>query len=151
MSSHQKPYLAGLVVVGAATLLFALGRVVIVLLAAHVLQGFSSAIVFTIGCGLLLDTVGQENIGQAIRFTDVGLNLGVFIGPIMGRFLYQWGGYFPVFIPAFVLIGVEVLLRLMAFTKDRSAEAAESQPPSKPILEPALLETAKSVKQSMAH
>ena len=135
LASRQKSYLGGLLVVGAATLLFALGRTVAILLVARLLQGFSSAIVFTIGCALLLDAVGQESIGQAMGYTGVGLTLGVLLGPIVGGFLYQWGGYFQVFVPTFVLIGIEIILRFMVVTaKHRTAETG-SRASSNPVLE----------------
>ena len=134
MPSLQIPYIAGIAVVGAATLLLALGRTVVTLLIARLLQGFSSAIVFTVGCAILLDAVGQENIGQAMGYTGVGLTLGVLLGPIIGGLLYQSGGYFHVFIPAFVLIGMEILLRLMVITEKSTTAGTPSEAPSEPIL-----------------
>lgn len=103
----------GLALLGAGTLCFALGKTLPMLLAARILQGSSSAVVFTIGYALLFDVVGGEHIGQAMGYTATAMSIGLLVGPIMGGSLYEYGGYIHVFIPAFVLIPIEVVLRMM--------------------------------------
>ena len=49
-----------------ASLLLYLGQTVAVLALGRVLQGFSAAVVWTIGLALCLDTVGPENLGKTI-------------------------------------------------------------------------------------
>ncbi|MCJ1230467.1 hypothetical protein MMC12_007141 [Toensbergia leucococca] len=83
------------------------------------LQGLSSAIVFTVGYTLLFDVVGMQRIGQAMGYTSIGLSLGLLLGPVIGGVLYEYGGYFHVFLPAFALIIVEIVLRFMIIDEKR--------------------------------
>lgn len=66
----------------------------------------------TLGYALLNDVVGAEHIGKATGYTSVALSLGLFMGPVIGGVLYEYGGYFRVFFPAFCLITVEMILRV---------------------------------------
>ncbi|KAE8353685.1 major facilitator superfamily domain-containing protein [Aspergillus coremiiformis] len=109
-TTRKDPFLLGLIVVGGATLLTALTTSLPLLLLARVLQGVSTASVFTIGYSLLLDTVGTKRIGTALGFTSMSLSLGLFAGPIIGGFIYDIAGYTAVFAPAFALILLEILL-----------------------------------------
>lgn len=111
--TRQLPFLLGLIILGGATLLFSLTTSLPLIVLARILQGFSTAIVFTIGFSLMLDSVGNERIGHAVGFTSMSLSMGLLGGPIVGGFIYDSAGYFAVFIPAFVLIAVEIILRLL--------------------------------------
>ena len=64
--TRQLPFLVGLTALLGATLLFAFGKSLPVLVVARVLQGISAAVVWTIGLALVLDTVGPENLGKTI-------------------------------------------------------------------------------------
>ncbi|KAL2049491.1 hypothetical protein ABVK25_010286 [Lepraria finkii] len=58
----------------------------------------------------------------------MALSLGLLLGPVIGGFLYEYGGYFQVFLPAFGLLAVEMILRLMIIDPERPAlVAANSQ------------------------
>ncbi|KNG79859.1 hypothetical protein ANOM_011824, partial [Aspergillus nomiae NRRL 13137] len=111
--TRQGPFLLGLVIVGGATLITALTTSLPLFLLARVLQGLSTSSIFTIGYSLLLDTVGTNHIGSALGFTNLGLSLGLFAGPIIGGFIYDIAGYVAVFAPAFALIIIETTLCLL--------------------------------------
>lgn len=113
ISSRQTPFIFGLLALGATTVLFAVGTTLPVLLVARILQGLSGAITFTIGSTLLFDAVGKEGIGRAMGYTSMSVSLGILTGPVTGGLLYEYGGYVHVFIPAFVLIAVDIISRLM--------------------------------------
>lgn len=122
------PFLLGLIILGGVILLFSLTTSLPLIVLAGVLQGFSTAIVFTIGFSLLLDNVGNERIGHAVGFTSMSLSLGLFAGPIVGGFIYDSAGYFAVFIPAFALITLEVVLWLLLRPVPRVGPSLDSQP-----------------------
>lgn len=65
-SSRQLPFLVGLTALLISTLLLFLGQTVAVLAVARILQGISAAVVWTVGLALILDTVGQENLGKTM-------------------------------------------------------------------------------------
>ena len=136
MSSRQMPFLFGLLALGATTILFALGTTLPILLIARTLQGLSGAITFTIGSTLLFDAVGKEGIGQAGGYTSMSLSLGILTGPVVGGLLYDYGGYVHVFIPAFVLIAVDIVLRLMVVCEKRepSTKLEETTTETEPLL-----------------
>lgn len=66
VSTRQAPFLLGLTALLGATALLFLGRTVEVLLLARILQGMSSAVVWSIGLALIIETVGAENLGKTI-------------------------------------------------------------------------------------
>lgn len=92
------------------------------------LQGLSGAITFTIGSTLLYDAVGKEGIGQAGGYTGMSISLGILTGPVIGGLLYEYGGYIHVFIPAFVLIAVDIILRLMVVCEKRAGPTKVEEP-----------------------
>ncbi|KAL8724180.1 MAG: hypothetical protein Q9166_008096 [cf. Caloplaca sp. 2 TL-2023] len=108
---------------------FALATTVWALLAARILQGFSTAIVHTIGYTLLTEAVEKEHLGKAMGYTSMALSSGLLIGPVLGGVLYEYCGYFQVFLPAFGLITIEVMLRCMVVEKEKKQPNA-SIPPS---------------------
>ena len=110
--SRQTPFVVGLLALGATTALFAGGNTLPTFVIARILQGLSGAVTFTLGSTLLFDVVGQEGIGRATGYTGMSVSLGILTGPAVGGVLYEYGGYVHVFIPAFVLIAVDIILRL---------------------------------------
>lgn len=77
-SSRQVPYVGGLSALIAATIMFFLGQSLPVLIVARILQGASSAFVWTVGLALCIDTVGPENLGKTIgsvRFLASSLSI----------------------------------------------------------------------------
>lgn len=62
---------------------------------------------------MVLDAVGIEGIGRASGLISMSLSLGLFSGPIVDGFLYDWSGYFAVFVPAYGLICLEICLRML--------------------------------------
>ncbi|KAI4088025.1 MAG: hypothetical protein L6R37_008254 [Teloschistes peruensis] len=62
---------------------------------------------------LLNQVVGPERIGKAMGYTSTAVSSGLLLGPVVGGFLYEFGGYFAVFYPAFGLLLMEAILRLL--------------------------------------
>ncbi|KAL8873065.1 MAG: hypothetical protein Q9174_001403 [Haloplaca sp. 1 TL-2023] len=76
---------------------------------------------------LLTDVVGSEHIGRSLGYTTTALTTALLLGPPLGGVLYEYGGYFQVFLPAFGLLVVELVLRLMI---------VEPKTPHKPSIPP---------------
>ncbi|KAL8668983.1 MAG: hypothetical protein Q9168_006415 [Polycauliona sp. 1 TL-2023] len=112
-SCRRAPFLLGLVALAGSTASFAVGNTLPILLMARLLEGISAAIVLTLGMALLNDVVGPDHIGKAIGYTTMATTMGLLFGPPLGGFLYEYGGYFQVFLPAFGLLAVEAVLRLL--------------------------------------
>ncbi|KAA6406674.1 MAG: hypothetical protein FRX48_09606 [Lasallia pustulata] len=130
--SRQTPFVLGLVTLGTSTLCFALGTTIPVLILARLLQGLSSAVVFTIGSALLVDIVGNDEMGKASGYTSMSITIGILLGPVAGGFIYNHEGYFAVFLPAFAFIGLDISLRFIAVVEKRIP--FESHPVESPNL-----------------
>ena len=113
LPSRRAPFLGSLCLVFLSTLCFAMAQKLWVLLAARLLQGFATAMVTVFGYALLNEVVGPENLGTAMGYTTMGLSFGLMIGPVIGGVLYDYFGYFLVFVPILCLLSLETVLRAM--------------------------------------
>ncbi|KAL9628408.1 MAG: hypothetical protein Q9164_007288, partial [Protoblastenia rupestris] len=52
-------------------------------------------------------------------FTGAAMSAGLLLGPVVGGVLYEYGGYFTVFLPALGLIVAEMFLRLVIVEEKR--------------------------------
>jgi MFS family permease len=112
-----------------STVIFCLGSSIAIFVIARLLQGGSSALTWTAGLALLSDTVGQVKIGKAMGFCSVGLNSGLFGGPIVGGLVLEKSGFTDVFIVTSVLITADLGLRLLV-VEQRCAQRYAPPPKS---------------------
>ena len=125
-SSRQAPFLAGLALTFAATILFAASKAPGLLILARCLQGASAGIVYTVGLALLVDTVGREGLGQWMGFVMIGFNIGTLLGPLLGGIIYTRLGYWPVFVVVLAVVASDFLLRIFMIEKPKAAKWTES-------------------------
>ena len=64
------------------------------LVAARVLQGCSASVVWVVALTLLADTVGSEQVGNAMGTAMLGSTVGTLAGPVLGGVVYQNAGYY---------------------------------------------------------
>ena len=110
-----------------STILFCLDSSVAVFVIARVLQGGSSAITWTAGLTLLVDTVGQDRLGKVMGFCSMGMNGALLLSPFVGGLVLDKSGYTSVFTITFVIIVVDLVLRILVVEK-----AAAQHPITKP-------------------
>ena len=123
--SRQAPFLTGLALTFAATILFAISKAPGLLLLARCLQGASAGIVYTVGLALLVDTVGRESLGQWMGFVMIGFNIGVLLGPTLGGVIYSKLGYWAVFVVVLAVVAFDFLLRIFMIEKRHAAKWEE--------------------------
>jgi len=116
-SSRRGPLLVGLGALGGATLLLCFGRGVGVLVVGRVLQGFSAAVVWTVGLALLVDTVGRGRVGECMGYVALAMSLAVLVAPVLGGVVFARAGWFAVFGMAGGLVGVDVVMRCLLVEK----------------------------------
>jgi MFS family permease len=116
-SSRRLPLLVGLVALAGSTVMLCLARTVALFVLGRILQGLAAAVVWTVGTALLVDTVGQKEIGEVLGYVSVGMSVGVLIGPLLGGVVYDKVGYYPVFYMSFGLIALDIILRLALVEK----------------------------------
>ncbi|KAJ5559112.1 hypothetical protein N7461_003084 [Penicillium sp. DV-2018c] len=128
--SRRWPLLFGLVALAAATALLCVGTNIALWITGRVFQGIAAAIVWTAGLALMVDTVGKDDLGQAIGYVSMAISLGTLGGPLLGGVVYQSGGYYAVFGLAFALIGIDILLRLLLIERRHAVKwlASEVKP-----------------------
>ena len=131
-SSRQAPFLTGLALTFAATILFATSKAPGLLVLARCLQGVSAGIVYTVGLALLIDTVGRESLGQWMGFVMIGFNIGTLLGPMLGGIIYTKLGYWPVFVVVLAVVASDLLLRVFMIEKGKAANWEQEKPCQKP-------------------
>lgn len=112
-SSRRTPLLLGLLALAGSTVMLCVGRNIGVIAAGRVLQGMSAAVVWVVGLALLVDTVGGDDIGQAMGYVGLAMSMGVLLAPLLGGVVFERAGYYSVWAMAFALIVLDIILRLV--------------------------------------
>ncbi|KAL8647674.1 MAG: hypothetical protein Q9210_005413 [Variospora velana] len=135
-TSRRMPLLVGLLALAGATLMLCFGNTIGVLVAGRILQGVSAAIVWTVGLALLVDTVGQKEVGQVMGFVSISMSIAILVAPLLGGVVYDRGGYYSVYYMAFALIVLDIILRIAMIEKkvahkwDKAAEPTSAPSPA---------------------
>ena len=111
--SRRVPFVLGLFALAGATVMLCLGSSIGLLVAGRLIQGISASVVATIGLALLADTVGPDQIGQAVGWVSLSMSLAILVAPMLGGLVYARAGYYAVYFMAFALIVFDVILRLL--------------------------------------
>lgn len=134
-TSRRLPLLVGLLALAAATLMLCFGSHIAVLVAGRILQGISAAIVWTVGLALLVDTVGQKEVGQVMGYVSISMSVAILVAPLLGGVVYDRAGYYGVYYMAFALIVLDIILRMTMIEKKVAGKwDREKEPISAPGL-----------------
>jgi len=93
------------------------GNSIGIFIGGRVLQGLSAAVVWTTGLALLVDTVGEEHIGEQMGYVGMGMSFAILLAPLLGGVVFNRSGYYPVFGMCFALIGIDIFFRLTMIEK----------------------------------
>lgn len=115
------PLLVSLLTLAGATILLCVGESVYVVFTSRLLQGLSSAAVYSVGLALLVDTVGREEVGQWMGFALSSSSIGLVVSPVLGGLVYSRSGYYAVFAMILSIILIDILLRVAAIEKKTAA------------------------------
>lgn len=116
-SSRRFPLLLGLLALSGATVLLYIGSSLPLLVTGRALQGMAAAMVRTAGISLLVDTMGQAELGQALGLAAATMEAAVLLGPLLGGLIFDFAGYHAVFAVSFTLLGLDIMLRLVMIEK----------------------------------
>ena len=111
MQSRQASFLLGLLALGGSTALICAGSSIAMFAAGRVLQGVSAAVVWVTGLALLVDTVGPDEIGEAMGYIGLAMSLAILLAPLLGGVVFAEAGYYSVYAMAFGLIVLDLFLR----------------------------------------
>ncbi|TGJ84891.1 hypothetical protein E0Z10_g3863 [Xylaria hypoxylon] len=120
-SSRRWPLLLGLVSLAGSTFLLAFGNSIGLFVLGRVLQGLSAAVVWSVGCALLVDTMGSS-VGVAMGYVNISMSIGLLLAPVIGGVVYNKAGYLAVYYVAFGVVGLDILLRLVMIEKKVSKQ-----------------------------
>ncbi|KAI2623733.1 MFS transporter-like protein [Xylaria nigripes] len=115
-SSRRWPLLLGLLALAGASFLLAFSHSVGLFVLGRVLQGLSAAVVWSVGCALLVDTMGTA-VGVAMGYVNISMSLGLLLAPVIGGVVYNEVGYLGVYYVAFGVVGLDIVLRLFMIEK----------------------------------
>ena len=73
----------GLIVLAGATILFGFAKAGWVLVVSRLLQGSSSAVVYSVGLALLVDTVRRDEVGQWMGTALSSNSVGLIVSPFL--------------------------------------------------------------------
>ncbi|KAJ6264402.1 hypothetical protein Dda_0548 [Drechslerella dactyloides] len=119
---RRSPFLWGLILLAASTAMFCVGNSIAVLVVARLLQGMSGGCIWVVGLALVIDTVPANEQSQSMGFVAIGLTAGSSLGPLLGGVVYEKAGYLAVFILAFGVIGVDIVMRLLVIEKSAARQ-----------------------------
>jgi len=122
---RKGPLLWGLIGLGGSTLFFAFANSYKMLLIARSLQGIAAAITWTAGLALLADLYPSEERGRVMGLALSGMSLGTLLGPTIGGWLFQIGGYQLPFLIAAGIVLFDGILRIVLI-KDVPHQKTES-------------------------
>jgi multidrug resistance protein len=117
--------LAGLLGLGATTLLFAFAKAYWLLVLARALQGVAGAATWLPGMALLADHFGPEERGKAMGLAFAAANVGALLGPPVSGFLDQHAGPRAPFLVGIALVMLDAAGRAFLL---RDGERAPSGP-----------------------
>ncbi|GAA5882701.1 hypothetical protein JCM16303_006552 [Sporobolomyces ruberrimus] len=115
--NRQIPLIVGLLFMVGAIVMFMEANSYALMVVARILQGFSGTVLWTIGLALVTDSVPEERAGVVIGYTMIGFSVGQSLGPSVGGALYDAYGWRAPFIFSIILVGVDLLMRLLIVEK----------------------------------
>ncbi|KAK8055438.1 hypothetical protein PG993_000665 [Apiospora rasikravindrae] len=115
-SSRRWPLLLGLIALAASTLLLCFSHSIGLLVLGRLLQGVAAAIVWSVGCALLVDTLDTA-VGVAMGYVGIAMSIGLIVAPVVGGAVYHAAGYYAVYYIAFGVVALDILLRLFMIEK----------------------------------
>ena len=110
--------LAGLLGLGATTVLFAFAQAYWLLVLARALQGVAGAATWLPGMALLADHFGPEERGRAMGLAFAAANVGVLLGPPISGFLDQRAGPRAPFLAGTALVLLDAAGRALLLKDD---------------------------------
>ncbi|KAM4057405.1 major facilitator superfamily protein [Hirsutella rhossiliensis] len=109
----RRLFLAGLALLCASSAAFAFAGSFTILLSSRLLQGMSTAIVWTAGLDMVQDTVPPGQIGEAIGTIFATISAGELVAPMAGGVIYEWAGTHGIFGISAALLVVDFAMRLL--------------------------------------
>lgn len=122
MKSRKTPFYFGLVVLALSPILFGVTTNVWTLIASRICFGISSAVVYTVGLALLIDSVDTDQVGEWIGTALSGATVGITITPFLGGWVYAKFKINGLLLMMIVLVVIDIILRLFMIERGEAAQ-----------------------------
>lgn len=103
------PMIQGVLLSALATLLFAIAPDFTVLMVARFAQGVAGAAIWIAGLAMVAEHYSGRRV-EMMGYALVGSTVGAILGPLLGGWLYEAGGYLVPFVALLALIALEATL-----------------------------------------
>ncbi len=121
----RKPMVIGVFLMLLAIGLFSIGNSFSVLFVARLLQGASAAASWTAGLAFVAEHYVEKRV-QMMGLAMLGSTSGSVIGPMLGTWLYDLGGYYLPFVVVAALVLCDLCFRLFLLPKSNAADRAQT-------------------------
>jgi MFS family permease len=111
--SRRTPWFVGLVGIVVGNVLFGVGNSFALLLLSRLLQGASSAILYTVGLAVLVESVDKKEVGTFMGLALSCNNFGIIMSPLLGGALYDTKGKIAVFGMMTAISGLDIAMRVL--------------------------------------
>jgi DHA1 family solute carrier family 18 vesicular amine transporter 1/2 len=103
---RRVPLVLALVALATSSLIFGLVNHIAWLFIARLIQGAADAVAWVVGFALVADLYAPEDRGRVLGVVMAGANAGLMVGPTLGGWLYEAGG----FVLPFVAVAIAALV-----------------------------------------
>lgn len=92
----------------------------------RVSQGISGSAIWIVGLATIADAVGEEHMGKIMGVVNSFVTSGVILGPMVSGLLLQAVGYWGTWAPPLVVLGLDMIARLMMIENPQKFKSAPS-------------------------
>lgn len=85
----------------------------------RLVQALASSVMWVIGFSTIADNVKQEHLGKVYGLISVAVAVGTSAGPMLSGILFDFGGYWVAWSSAFVVIVIDIVLRLLMLERPK--------------------------------
>jgi MFS family permease len=111
--NRRVPWYVGLLLIIAGTVVFGVADKFWTFVLSRLLQGISSAILYTVGLAVLVETVNKDEVGRYMGTAMSCNNFGIILSPLIGGIFYEAAGKYAVFGLMAGLSAIDITLRLL--------------------------------------
>lgn len=125
--SRRVPWLIGLIGMVAGIVAFGVSDSFAALLISRLLQGASSAILYTVGLAVLVESVEKSEVGTYMGSAMSCNNFGIIMSPLLGGVLYETRGQMAVLGIMVAILGIDITMRLLMVDKSNAGKSLDTE------------------------
>lgn len=123
---RRVPWYIGLFLITAGTAVFGITDIFWTFFVSRLLQGISSAILYTVGLAVLVENVNKDEVGRYMGSAMSCNNFGIILSPLLGGIFYEKAGKYAVSGLMAGLSAIDITLRLMMKEKNSGPSTNQS-------------------------